>query len=104
MKIIPFILALLVSIMAVMPCSDGINEHNHDSTEITQHDHTDNGDDECSPFCVCICCGQLFTLQELDLNSFAKPIFNKAIKFLYTSDYSTGYLSSTWHPPSYKLS
>jgi hypothetical protein len=65
MKTFSFIFALYILSLAVMPCKDFhpvLNEAPH-ATEYhaehepnDTHDHNEDSDNHCSPFCICTCC------------------------------------------------
>ena len=63
MKILSFLLAIYITSLAIVPCTDGMPQSIADlSVEISSchndHDHSGHKDD-CTPFCICICCGSL---------------------------------------------
>lgn len=93
-----------------MPCSDAITcqeEIVRTSSSTLNHDHSEDEDDVCSPFCVCSCCGSytfLFTPYNIfHIEKIAKantPIF---VSF-YHSDFISSYYYSFWQPPKISLS
>ncbi len=73
MRLVALFMALYLSILACVPCSDG--EHNHaeqqdpgvaayaySNAPLNSHPHQ-QCNDTCSPFCGCHCCSVNFTLR-----------------------------------------
>lgn len=108
MKLIAFILALFISVLAVMPCTDNItcDKDIHQSIEKSAaHDHEEDPGDLCSPFCSCACCGYFgFVL--------AFPTFKITTSGVMLTDFTTpepvdftsSYFYSFWQPPKISLS
>ena len=76
-----------------MPCNDKEDckfmSPNESIDYTNQHSGHETDSEQCTPFCLCACCGQSFNSSFYDLNLF--PIYK-------TSFISEGYLS-IWQPP-----
>ncbi|WP_157558288.1 hypothetical protein [Microscilla marina] len=111
MKYTAFILSLLILTMSVLTCTDGVtcenglvveqSAHNdtHDEVEAS-HDHSEDSQDTCSPFCACQCCGL-----SISLTVFVAVLQKHRMPALvyqdhYAPSYSQEYLGSIWHPPT----
>ncbi len=104
MKIFAFILSIYITSLSFVPCSDA-SSHCSTNTNIEQvsneqaSNHSDHKDN-CSPFCVCDCCGTLITMPDI------LPFFDTGIVCsttylsFYTCNYSFDYDQGIWHPPS----
>ena len=104
MKSLTVILAVVLTALFVLPCTDSNNDcvtRPDSQTAQMDHSHDQDSDDACSPFCLCSCCG-------ISMNSFQftngefytlipVPIAKKTVirDVLFTSNY----LGSIWQPP-----
>ena len=104
MKIVSFIFSLYLLTLSFMPCTDG--EDCKDETQsqtstfaTTDHSNHDNDTENCSPFCVCACCGQNITtlFYPVDFLSF-KPV-SKQVFSVYTSAFVSEVYFNIWQPP-----
>ena len=98
MKIIAYILALTVFGLSVYPCSDGL----HCDEEITtSHNHSEDEEDDCSPFCACSCCGSTYMESKVEtIEPFMEQI-NFSLTSHYSFHYSFSYQFTVWHPPAF---
>lgn len=88
--------------MTISPCADDISVIDHQSVHLSSesHEHPENSEDGCTPFCICQCCGTSITLESiahLDIIDFE---FNEKLVFHYCSNYYFDYTKGLWHPPS----
>ena len=64
-KLFAFILAMIVAVQSMMPCTDSSFAlgHGKAKAELVKAVHTDDNQkiDDCSPFCQCACCGSYST-------------------------------------------
>lgn len=108
MKFPASILAIYITALAILPCSDGyitgcftdlINEH----TEIQNHsDHShDHEDDDCTPFCTCICCGSVISMSITNIFFLDRIGLLSIYRFNYSFNYSLDYSDIVWHPPTF---
>lgn len=67
----------------------------------SSHDHSQDLDDTCTPFCSCSCCGVTITTVQFYSHDLAVPIQFFSIKYQFPSDFdflSQG-TASVWQPP-----
>lgn len=100
MKSISSILAFLIFIMAIMPCSDGHTCDEEGQEIALDHNHSEDEKDHCSPFCVCSCCGMKINFQDTSNFVSSTTVLNSSYKFSYSSLYSFSFNQSIWHPPA----
>ena len=97
MKWTPFILCLYILALSVTPCTDGSNDACKEKVE--HHDHSEDEDDGCTPFCSCSCCGSLFTFSDVERYFKSSTDISERIEF-YSSHYFGSFLEEIWHPPA----
>ena len=104
MKLFPFILAIYLASLAIVPCTDGIVHSTEDTTmEVSSctHDHDHSGDkDGCTPLCTCICCGSLAVMPHSTVLNLAGIDLASLYQYYYSSNYSFEYSQGVWHPPT----
>ena len=91
-----------------MPCLDSITCKSESFTisNSSNHDHSKDKEDLCSPFCVCACCGSyvfLFVTHTIHLENIVKVIPSIFVSFYHT-DFISSYYYSFWQPPKISLS
>ncbi|WP_293302335.1 DUF6660 family protein [Pedobacter sp. UBA4863] len=78
-------------------CNDGLSK-----IEVLQtHDHNQDNDDTCSPFCYCSCCSVITTTFDFISFQIKKPkvaFFNKKL-LLGDFDVVSNYYGNIWNPP-----
>ncbi|MCU0440632.1 MAG: hypothetical protein MUC49_22280 [Raineya sp.] len=91
---------IYLSALSLMPCSDIYNNCEPSVKLIDNHQHQDDTDDLCSPFCSCSCCSVVVMLHEYPAN-FSERLFsengnllNSSIPFLESS-----FSGNIWQPP-----
>jgi len=106
MRIIAFILALSVFYLSVLTCSDGMIGEPIAVEECTgavdSHEHSHDGDDDCTPFCVCDCCGAFITVPKafrFDVKEIQKNHLPCNSNF-YSMNYKYNFNQGVWHPPT----
>lgn len=96
-----------------MPCTDiqmVLNEFEHSVAyhdDHESHDHDQNKDQHCSPFCTCTCCHTPMNFQ-FDIKDAVPAILFVQIStddntFLYYDSPSSSYLNSIWQPPKFNV-
>jgi hypothetical protein len=102
-KYFTLILSFYIFAMVAMPCGDKDDCQNQDTelSALADNDHSDHeGDTEnCSPFCICACCGHSVTAPDFfaSLTSLVQyPTKNLSI---YTASFVSGAFSKIWQPP-----
>ncbi|MFN8325740.1 DUF6660 family protein [Flavobacterium sp.] len=105
MKLLTVILSIYLVTLSAIPCAD-IKSESEVHLEVAQtsdkdnHSH-DKGNDLCSPFCICNCCGQV-TLNYVATINYDFPVqFEeiKSSKSTYTSALHSNFFGSIWQPP-----
>jgi len=97
-------MAFYILVLSVVPCSDVHNVCNDKSTkkELTQnHDHKQDQDDNCSPFCTCACCAasviavdfKPFKLKKPTAFSISQKVSIRNFSFL------SNFYGNIWQPP-----
>lgn len=113
MKIFALILSIVISALAVMPCSDNITcdnkettaQHDDSGSSPLAHDHSEDEGDLCTPFCNCACCGCMgfiVTVPSIHLINIKEII--PSVTFTYEGSFVSSYFYSFWQPPKISLS
>jgi hypothetical protein len=100
MKALSVILSFYVLVLTTVPCIDRpFDKDIHQSGQAgnAAHNH-ENDTDQCSPFCVCNCCGSQVLSIETILISSILPL-NKEHVFWYASTFKSNLFHSIWQPP-----
>jgi len=99
------IMVIILTVLFVLPCTDGNNrcEGNNVQTSQAGHNHDQDRDDSCSPFCQCACCSISiatfhFTSPEIYVLSQIPVTKNTVIRDVY---FVSNYLGSIWQPPQF---
>lgn len=99
--------AIYLVVLSFVPCSDAVNRcadsaGTHKITLATEHDHQEDSDDNCTPFCHCTCCSISITLTDTRL----VPLFERILpdfitKKVYIKDHflPSDYFGNIWQPP-----
>ncbi|MCE7068516.1 DUF6660 family protein [Dyadobacter sp. CY326] len=103
MKYLIVILAFYMLTLALLPCGDKVEciDNERYETTFNDNDHPDHDGhaENCSPFCICACCGQMlniFTAYHFDI----KPTFAAVTsRSLYADPYFKIIPQSIWQPP-----
>jgi hypothetical protein len=100
MKLFTSIFALYVLVLTVMPCPDLCSYNPKTLTESikTSPNSTDNGIDQCSPFCTCSCCASTVLDQNTSF-SFSCFIFSGEKFSDFNPDFVSSFYTSIWQPP-----
>ena len=110
MKYIVQILAFYITALAFSPCSDAnllgcSNDLSTNSIELQDINHDnhshDQEDDDCTPFCTCICCGTIIDMPASNSIFLNNNDLASTFQFNYFFNYSLDYLNTVWHPPTY---
>ncbi len=109
MKFFCYIFSLYFLALSVVPCTDIHATNGSASAElasISTDNHSDcpheNGQDFCSPFCVCSCCAHVLSVAKPHKWNFQPPIipdFKEKSNFYYSKDWQSEYLNSIFRPP-----
>lgn len=102
LKTIATILSVLILIMAMTPCSDGSTCELESIETTTGHDHSQDEDDHCTPFCVCVCCGTTFVISKPVVCNKPFLIIAKKLDYRYRKPhYKFNFFISVWRPPNF---
>lgn len=87
-----------------MPCTDvpqiELNATDNVAETENNHDHSSSGEDDCSPFCICLCCGSIIAMPTgFEVNT-GRIEWTALRQSHYTFDYSFDYIEGIWHPPA----
>ncbi|MGH9948889.1 MAG: DUF6660 family protein [Pyrinomonadaceae bacterium] len=110
MRILTYIFVAYLLVLSVQPCTDSLlplDNQGHETQKVshldpTSQDSDDNSNDNCSPFCVCSCCGSNPAPTIVYAFPVTTPISREASGEVF-SQYKTPYEStrsfSIWQPP-----
>lgn len=87
--------------MTIAPCSDAKTCGLEETFSINEHDHSEDKEDDCTPFCTCQCCGMSLKFEEVIHLESIKIVSNYRYSFSFSFLYSHDHSSSLWHPPSF---
>jgi len=110
MKFIALILSILISALAVMPCSDDITCEKVNTSEQAldspiSHNHSEDEGDLCTPFCTCACCGcGGFIITTPSFYLIGSIVMTPSPSTIYQSNFISSYYFSFWQPPKISLS
>jgi hypothetical protein len=97
------IFSFYILALSCMPCSDkdDCNYMSADQSTFATTDHSDHDSDteNCSPFCMCACCGQscIFTHFQADFGLNFPTVAQKVS--VYKATFSSEVSFSIWQPP-----
>lgn len=98
MKHIAFILAVLFFGLVIAPCSDS---HTCNESEFSSdHNHSEDEKDHCTPLCMCACCSVSYTIPILIDYPYIDHQKKQAYDWKYQNNYAFTISNSVWHPPS----
>jgi hypothetical protein len=109
MKFFSLILSVYIFCLAIMPCNDmhllleeskqAIAHHDDHTT----HDHDQDTEKHCSPFCTCTCCHTSVNFEFGSKNVLVSTKFVQVSRvdntFLYYDSPSSTYRNTIWQPP-----
>jgi hypothetical protein len=90
-------------VLSVIPCSDAHNEciSGAKDSQTQNHNHNQDKDDNCSPFCICSCCGssiQITTIQTSEICNEIEFIIRET-KFNQDFSFISNFHTNIWQPP-----
>jgi len=102
MKWLSIILSVYFAILLCIPCHDNDQPFADQNISHTTHNHTDQDyGDNCSPLCVCTCCGVVLnqaTQIDYEIHNTQKIIL--ADKIVPSTIHTVSqFLESIWQPP-----
>jgi hypothetical protein len=102
MRVFTFLFAVYILGITLMPCCDAVTCPEESPTELSaNHNHSEDEEDHCTPFCTCTCCGSIFTSTAIP----AVITFNTTPTFIshtvyYKLSTPKDYNAGVWHPPA----
>ncbi|MET7001448.1 DUF6660 family protein [Chitinophaga defluvii] len=103
MKWFALTLVFYLSALLLVPCSDAINrcERGTPTSQRESHNHSQDKNDNCTPFCHCNCCSVSmatynFNLPELNI---PLPAFSGQKVALRDFHFTSRYVGNIWQPP-----
>ena len=105
MRFFALILSIYVFTLSVVSCADSMESHSElskleVSVDIEKHNHSENCNDFCSPFCTCACCGTVVTLTDETVLKKTSVGPEPKYSFHYSFDYSFNHKIGVWRPPN----
>jgi hypothetical protein len=103
-KALYFILALYVTALSVYPCSDentctDEKQMGEQIANASEHPHSANEKDLCTPFCICACCATHIRISYASSIDFAGVIHNTKETIPYIEKRVLSDYSHIWQPP-----
>ncbi len=91
--------------MAVMPCADDIPSADQNDAQgyysyMNTDSHSHDGQDDCTPFCICQCCGASITAAQSADGDGVNKSSNFDYSLHYSFNYDYHYSNGVWHPPT----
>ena len=104
MKAIAFFMAFYILVLGAVPCSDMHNKCNTENskTELTQnHNHQNDTNDNCTPFCTCACCSASVVALDFAPFHIKKPAEFSISQKITIRNFSfvSNYFGNIWQPP-----
>lgn len=99
-KFFTVIFSIYILLLSIAPCGDSIECDERNQTEKSHNDHK-HENENCTPFCICACCGQPVTskINYPAVQTVSKPdIFNKNIA-INDQTFNSQFSASIWQPP-----
>jgi len=104
MKWFTIIWAIYLMVLSIVPCSDAHNRCNTSKTIAASeqsHQHSQDNDDVCAPFCHCSCCSLSIAIINPDFFNGNKPLAAYPAEKVFIRDFSflSNYYGNIWQPP-----
>ena len=106
MRLASLFLIVYVLFLSVQPCEDVIAQFDGHGHRIAATSHfeersTHEDSDECSPFCICSCCGMPVASRQTAyvVLGFEPANAGRTTASIYKDPYQRNFLSSIWQPP-----
>lgn len=101
MKVNTFLLAVLILLLSLKPCSDGNNTEDLKKDKISlNHNHQDDHDDTCPVTCICSCCGMSVTFESIKIYTFRiHTAISNVVVSSNQSNYQFDSVAAIWQPP-----
>lgn len=103
MKYLAVVLSFYLLALAVMPCDEQGDCYSQetDHSALVDFGHSDHEEDtdNCSPFCICACCGHSVTVPDFSVSLPSLIPFPSKNLSVYAAVFISGGLFQIWHPP-----
>jgi hypothetical protein len=102
MKGLSLFLCLYFMLLSVMPCSDAVECTESINTTIAALDDHGNHSHEaelCSPFCICLCCGQFTSFPMETSVTEGMAFVSTPLSPVYPSSFPLDVHLAIWQPP-----
>ncbi len=103
-KLVYLLLAIYVTVLTVLPCSDPDTcqdeiQNGGQVANVSDHEHSDNEQGVCTPFCICSCCAAHIRLSSASDIDFAGVIHNTKQTIPYLEKLVLSDHNHIWQPP-----
>jgi hypothetical protein len=103
-KVIKLILAIYITALTVYPCGDQYtckDEHQNGEqvTNVSDHEHSDDEKDICTPFCICSCCAAHIRLSSISNITLTGVTHNTKKIIPYVEKQVLSDHNHIWQPP-----
>lgn len=102
MKALSLFLCLYLMLLSVLPCSD-VEECNESiQMSISQsidHDNHSHEMELCSPFCICVCCGQFTNFTNTSTDLIQITAYSATEPVMHQSGFPLDVHLAIWQPP-----
>jgi len=91
---------MYILVLSLSPCGDNVECDKSNKTEQSQNSHK-HKKDNCTPFCICACCGQLVAskINYPVAQTILRPEnLNKSIA-IYNQTFISKFSDTIWQPP-----
>lgn len=105
MRFFVFIFGLYILCLAMLPCTDADTCKDEKTsfsskTAHQSHDHGEDDEDTCTPFCICACCGSTgFVLEAPVFSMKCLPTLTMPFLSSWCPEFIPSYFYSFWQPP-----
>jgi len=102
--IVKIILAIYIAALSVYPCSDPYTckdelQKGEQMVSVSDHEHSDQEQDVCTPFCICSCCAAHIRLSIVSNIDFDGVIHNTKETIPYIERQVLADNNHIWQPP-----
>ncbi len=100
MKFFTIIFSIYILVLSLAPCGDNVECGEHNKTEKSHNNHK-HENENCTPFCICACCGQPVTskINYPVAQTILKPENFNNSKAIYTQTFISQFSATIWQPP-----
>lgn len=102
MKLLALIWTFYLALLSFAPCTDADNDcGDKPIAQVNKHDHNDDKDDNCTPFCHCSCCSINIAVYNFNLAESILPLgsFIEEKVTIRNISHTSDYYGNIWQPP-----